>query len=106
MTPDQLKSLRALVPSDGFSQDDVIALIDECERLRSIVVNAQAAVYSFAETVRSAVEEHKRRGQGGQQVSFHGDFANATPSVLFRLEWWVRHLSQFVVQSDKKAGTL
>jgi hypothetical protein len=81
---------------------DVVDACDEIERLKGIVVNAQAAVYSFAETVRSAVEAHKRRGQGGQQVSFHGDFANAMPSVLVRLEWWVRHLSLFVGQTAEK----
>ncbi len=35
---------------------------------------------------------HQRRGRGGQQVSFHGDFASITPSSLSRLEWHARNM--------------
>lgn len=52
----------------------------------------RAAVKAFCETVDAAVRANVRRGQGGQQVPFHGDFCAATPGVLNRLEWWARHL--------------
>jgi len=56
------------------------------------LVKLRATVKAFAETVAAAARANARRGQGGQQVPFHGDFCAATPSVLNRLEWWAKHL--------------
>ncbi len=49
------------------------------------------AADGFCHSVDDAVA-HANRPQGGQQVSFHGDFANAGPSVLMRLQWHVRNI--------------
>ncbi|MBZ4371447.1 hypothetical protein [Corallococcus sp. AS-1-6] len=49
----------------------------------------QAFAVAFAATAEAAVAHH-RRPKTGMQVSFHGDFAGASPSVIGRLEWWAK----------------
>lgn len=44
----------------------------------------------FEREIEAAEEHLASRGKGGQQVSFHGDFAGAAPSTLGRLRWWLR----------------
>ena len=58
------------------------ALLARLEKLRVVCE-------SFASTAEAAVAHH-RAPKGGQQVPFHGDFANVMPSVVARLEWWAR----------------
>lgn len=60
-------------------------LIDEIRETR-------ATIESLAVSVDAARRAMELRGTGGQQVSFHGDFCNASPSVLGRLDWWIRAL--------------
>lgn len=48
------------------------------------------AADGFIAAVKDAAA-HARRPRGGQQVPFHGDFANIQPSALGRLEWWARN---------------
>ena len=43
-------------------------------------------VAGFIEQVESL--EHHILSRGGQQVSYHGDFASATPSVTKNLVFW------------------
>jgi hypothetical protein len=31
-----------------------------------------------------------KRSKGGQQVPYHGDFANIGPSTIFEMEQWVK----------------
>lgn len=64
----------------------------EIERLSAAVARMAAVVVAFRDALSNAKRAMSRRGQGGQQVSFHGDFANATPSVLGQIAWWVREL--------------
>jgi hypothetical protein len=47
---------------------------------------------ALANTIDMAVAAHENRGRGGMQVPYHGDFANAPPSVIVRLRWWSREL--------------
>jgi hypothetical protein len=72
--------------------DVVNASSAEMCRMLAELYRSRAAISAFAETVDAAVRANARRGQGGQQVPFHGDFCAATPSVLNRLEWWARYL--------------
>lgn len=46
----------------------------------------------FAETAEAAVanSEWQAGPRTGMHVPFHGDFANAVPSVIARLRWWAR----------------
>lgn len=53
-------------------------------------------VRAFAETVRAAAAAFRAHGAGGQHVPFHGDFASLTPSVLNRLEWWAKYMTEWI----------
>ncbi len=44
---------------------------------------------AFASEVEAA-QRHHERPTGGQQVPFHGDFANLLPSTRAKLNWWAR----------------
>lgn len=55
-----------------------------------------SVIRSLADTIEHAEHATKQRGRGGQQVPFHGDFANATPGTLAQLKWWVRELERAV----------
>lgn len=46
----------------------------------------------FRHAVSAANRNNDRRGRGGQQVSFHGDFCSAQPSVLTQLTRWAREM--------------
>jgi hypothetical protein len=39
-----------------------------------------------------AAKAYRAAPKGGQQVPFHGDFANVPPSGLSRLNWWLREI--------------
>jgi chromosome segregation ATPase len=43
---------------------------------------------AFVEIAEAAIRHHENRGKGGQQVSYHGDFAMVPPSAVSRLRWW------------------
>ncbi len=47
------------------------------------------AVESFIDVAERAIANH-RRPKGGMQVPYFDDFAQITPSVVGRLEWWAR----------------
>jgi len=38
---------------------------------------------------KAAIHNH-RKPKGGQQVMYHGDFANVTPSSIREMEWWAK----------------
>lgn len=50
--------------------------------LESELARLRAFAASFAETAEAAVRHHETKGQGGQQVPFHGDFAHLPPSSV------------------------
>lgn len=56
-------------------------------------IRLAAVVEAMAETFEAAVQHH-RGPRGGQQVPFHGDFANVSPSAVRRMEWWARELRE------------
>lgn len=78
--------LKLYVVDDGSCEHLITA------RMAAEIRRHRSAIKAFVETVEAAARANERRGKGGQQVSFHGDFCAATPSVLDRLEWWARHL--------------
>lgn len=41
------------------------------------------------DTFKAAIANH-RKGKGGQQVPYHGDFASMPPSSIGQMEWWVK----------------
>jgi hypothetical protein len=45
---------------------------------------------AFARTAEAAVSAFENRNARGMQVPYHGDFANANPSIIVRLRWWAR----------------
>jgi hypothetical protein len=61
----------------------------------------------FIETAEAAVA-NQRRPKGGQQVSYHGDFASIPPSAVKNLEWWANRfrdaLNQPKCQCQWEAG--
>jgi len=70
----------------------VPALVAEVRELRAERARLAAMLDAFATTAEAAVREHLTRGKGGQQVPFHGDFANVPPSAVGRLRWWAREM--------------
>lgn len=56
---------------------------------------------AFVETVQAAVHNH-RGAKGGQHVSFHGDFAHITPSVVRDLERWAREFQAALASTQEK----
>jgi hypothetical protein len=73
------------------SLDAVQARLVEVEKERDAL---HAVVEAFAVTVDTAVAAFARRGKGGQQAPFHGDFCpdSMGPSAISRLTWWVREM--------------
>lgn len=67
-------------------EEDLRAQLSKMERQRDAL---RFAAEGFIESVEAA-GSHARRGRGGQQVPFHGDFANIQPSALGQLERFVR----------------
>lgn len=55
--------------------------------------NIWQVVQAFSDAVDAALKNNERRGKGGQQVSFHGDFASAPPSTLIQLRRWADELT-------------
>jgi hypothetical protein len=55
-------------------------------------------------TVEEAREAIVARGRGGQQVPFHGDFANAAPSALGRIEWWAKQILASIPDDERAKG--
>lgn len=51
----------------------------------------RAVVTGLAEEMEAAIRE-RERPKGGQAAPFHGDFAQAPPSMVGRLRWWAREL--------------
>lgn len=65
------------------------AVRDELARREKAAHNlklAEALLESIASECECAVAAFRRRGQGGQQVPYHGPFAAATPGVVNDLE--------------------
>lgn len=55
------------------------------------------------DTFVSAVQNF-RRPKGGQQVSFHGDFSNITPSSVTQMDRWIRRWDE-VLGKNVRRGT-
>lgn len=99
MTPD-LARLRAelegaivagdMGPVQVAAESYAAAADAEIARLREQVRRLADRAEAFAETVEHAERCREARGAGGQQVPYHGDFANVTPSTAGRLRWWAR----------------
>lgn len=79
-------------------QATINAVREENDRLRAV---AERVGY-FCEAVDSAAAHH-RRGKGGQQVSFHGDWAHVVPSTIVALERWARDF-RFALEPTKEIG--
>lgn len=64
-----------------------------CEEREAELRRLRAACENMAECFEAAVR-YANRKRGGQQVPFHGDFAQCTqyPSFVQAAEWWARHL--------------
>ena len=80
-------SIRALTPTAG--RDVLAELRARAEAAEKQLAALDALFSGFADAVQAAVD-HAQRPKGGQQVPFQGDFANAGPGTLARLEWWAR----------------
>lgn len=63
-------------------EEDLRAQLSKMEQQRD---GLRFAAEGFIDAVEAAAS-YARRDRGGQQVSFHGDFANIQPSVLGQLE--------------------
>ena len=74
-------------------QADLDSARADAARLRLLNERMLQCIMGFVEAVEAA-EAHATRPQGGQQVTFSGDFGSAVPSVRGHLRWWARHLSQ------------
>lgn len=57
------------------------ALANENEKLEQEIV-------SIKETFENAISA--KRSKGGQQVPYHGDFANIAPSTIREFEFWIK----------------
>lgn len=80
----------------GNAKDLANAYLQLAERCKALEKVADA----FGDTVARAVDANAQRGRGGQHVSFHGDFCNATPGTLTRLEWWAREFKDALAALD------
>lgn len=66
----------------------------QLEAANAGAVALKAIAEAFASEAEAAVQHHENKNKGGQQVSFHGDFASIGPSVVGRLRWWVREFRE------------
>jgi hypothetical protein len=76
--------------ASGYLADDIRALKDP-----ETAAPAPDALRPLVEALVREMEDaiaHRERPRGGQQVPFFGDFAQAPPSLIARLRWWVREL--------------
>jgi hypothetical protein len=97
MTDAEIEEVRAALNgySAGFlpprALEEIAALLEEVDTLTSEVARLRLVVAGFVEAVESA-DAHAAGPRGGQQVPFHGDFANVGASLSLRtaLNWWVR----------------
>lgn len=73
------------------------------ERKGAAAEKLRAGLEGIAEEFESTVRHIDSRGLGGQQVSFHGDFASATqlPSFCSRARWWAKHLRGILDDATK-----
>ena len=86
----------------GVAEDEIDLLRAEVKRLRAVVFVAEGLNEQFV----SALAHHDRRGKGGQQASFHGDFVSALqlPSVVQRMRWWTRRMAKALAALDGGAN--
>lgn len=63
------------------------------EEHRKTLEPLKAVVVGLAEEMEAAIRE-RERPKGGQSVPFHGDFAQAPPSMVSRLRWWAREMRE------------
>jgi hypothetical protein len=61
------------------------------EEHRKALEPLQAVVSGLAGEMERAIA-HREAPKGGQQVPFHGDFAQTPHSMVGRLRWWAREL--------------
>ena len=47
----------------------------------------------FIEVAEAAIA-NQRKGKGGQQVQYHGDFCSIPPSTVRELEWWATRFKE------------
>jgi len=79
-----------LPPTIRPSEGEIQRMLAEVRRFGAL----RAVVEAFITTVDAAIESFARRGKGGQQAPFHGDFCpdSVGPSAISRLKWWVREM--------------
>jgi hypothetical protein len=53
---------------------------------------SEELIDSLLAEMRSAVRHLDNKGKGGQHVSWHGDFVNASPHVVDKFRWWLREI--------------
>lgn len=80
----EVQALWARVAEVERERDAALARLKQAEDLRQI---AEALTVEMERTIA-----HFERPRGGMEVPFHGDFANAPPSVVSRFRWWVREM--------------
>jgi hypothetical protein len=61
-----------------------------CENCKRVAHVVDGLVEEVARTRRNL----ESKGKGGMRVPFQGDFANAPPSTVIKLEWWLRELQE------------
>lgn len=54
----------------------------------------ERALESICDEFDATVRHFENRGKGGQQVSFHGDFANVAPSTIIAMRRWSADLRE------------
>jgi hypothetical protein len=53
-----------------------------------------AAIWAVVDAFDGAVRNFETRGQGGQHVPYHGDFASMPPSTASQMRRWIRDLME------------
>lgn len=73
----------------------------ELDAARATIAKLRQVAAAFVRTVSSARRAIEQRGRGGQHVSYHGDFAAASPSVITNLVWWAREIELALNAAEK-----
>lgn len=69
-------------------------VVDYAKQRVSTEDAVRVVVEGFIGTVDALLRHVETRGRGGQQVPFHGDFAEAQPSTVSRLRWWKKRMEE------------
>lgn len=76
----------------------------EIATLRRDLARARAMLETLADTFDAAWRHRLPGHAGGQQVSFHGDFANIAVSVAHRMQWWSREIRECLAETAPTGG--